>query len=255
MRKGRFRQQDQLRKLESELDSYDDEDLTGTEQQRKLLSCRDSDEAADRKGPKGTRTRTQILDEIEQKLDKYDSWILKAQNMSALNKPAARDYKSVEGFIFDKKPLVDEESGYIYHKEDLITLRDGRETAILDSFTEILLKTFHCSVLQADRDKTDDPNVHYYSRNRKNIFITMLTTLVLLFLLIFPVFILFTLTTRNDLRSTYTLSIGILLVFTLIFSAMLSLFTRAKRHEIFGAAAGYCAILVVFISNIPDGAK
>lgn len=252
-----LKKQDELRKLEMELDDYDDEDLNGTEQQRRLLSCRDSDEAADRKESKGTRTRTQILDEIEEKLEKYDSWILNAKDMVALNKPATRDYKSVEGFIFDKKPLVDEESGYIYQKEDLITLRDGREMAILDSFTEIALRTFHCSLLQTifcsktDREKTDDPNVHYYSRNRKNIFITILTTLVLLFLLILPVFVLFKLTTKTDLQSTYTLSIGVLLVFTLVFSAILLLFTRAKRHEIFGAAAGYCAILVVFISNIP----
>jgi hypothetical protein len=68
--------------------------------------------------------------------------------MVALNKPAARDYKSVEAYIFDKKPLVDEETGFIYRKEDLITLRDGREMALLDSFTEKMLQIFHCSLLQ-----------------------------------------------------------------------------------------------------------
>jgi hypothetical protein len=68
--------------------------------------------------------------------------------MVALNKPAARDYRSVEAYIFDKKPLVDEESGFIYRKEDLITLRDGREMAFLDSFTEKVLKIFHCPFLQ-----------------------------------------------------------------------------------------------------------
>jgi len=68
--------------------------------------------------------------------------------MVALNKPAARDYKSVEAYIFDKKPLVDEEAGFIYRKEDLITLRDGREMALLDSFTEKMLQIFNCSLLQ-----------------------------------------------------------------------------------------------------------
>ena len=47
---------------------------------------------------------------------------------------------------------------------------------------------------------------------------------------------------------------GILLVATLLFSAVLSLFTRAKRHEILGAAAGYCAVLVVFLGNVRPGA-
>lgn len=68
--------------------------------------------------------------------------------MVALNRPAARDFKSVEAYIFDKKPLVDEESGFIYQQEDLITLRDGREMAMLDAFTEKMLQLFHCSLLQ-----------------------------------------------------------------------------------------------------------
>jgi len=45
------------------------------------------------------------------------------------------------------------------------------------------------------------------------------------------------LTVPHNIDVTYTASIGVLLVFTLVFSAVLSLFTKAKRHEIFGAAA------------------
>jgi hypothetical protein len=62
--------------------------------------------------------------------------------------------------------------------------------------------------------------------------------MVLLCLLILPVFILYKFTIVNELDVTYTSSIGVILVFTLVFSAVLSLFTQAKRHEIFGAAAG-----------------
>ena len=60
---------------------------------------------------------------------------------------------------------------------------------------------------------------------------------MLLCLLILPVFLLYKLTVTHDLEITYTVSIGVLLVFTLVFSAVLSLFTQAKRHEIFAAAA------------------
>lgn len=68
--------------------------------------------------------------------------------MVSLNKPARRDYNSVESYIFDKQPLFDEENGFIYNKEDLIALRDGREMALLDNFIETLLKMFHCRLLQ-----------------------------------------------------------------------------------------------------------
>ena len=44
-------------------------------------------------------------------------------------------------------------------------------------------------------------------------------------------------------------AIGVLIVFTLLFSAAMSLLTKAKRHELFAASAAYCAVLVVFITN------
>jgi hypothetical protein len=67
-----LRKQDELRKLEAELDEIDELDaIDGTPQRRRLLMSRDSDEAADRREPEGIRTRTMILDEIEQKLEKY----------------------------------------------------------------------------------------------------------------------------------------------------------------------------------------
>ena len=44
-------------------------------------------------------------------------------------------------------------------------------------------------------------------------------------------------------------AVGVLIVFTLLFSAAMSLLTKAARHELFAASAAYCAILVVFIGN------
>jgi uncharacterized SAM-binding protein YcdF (DUF218 family) len=54
-----------------------------------------------------------------------------------------------------------------------------------------------------------------------------------------------------DRHATAT-CIAILLVCTLLFSGVLSAFTRARRHEVLGAAAAYCAVLVVFMGNMPD---
>jgi len=44
-------------------------------------------------------------------------------------------------------------------------------------------------------------------------------------------------------------AIGILAVFTLLFSAAISVLTKAKRYELFAASAAYCAVLMVFINN------
>jgi hypothetical protein len=79
-----------------------------------------------------------------------------------------------------------------------------------------------------------------------------LVTIMILVLLVIPVFILYHLVNSIGTRRTDSLCLGTLLVFTLAFSAVLSLFTHAKRHEILGAAAAHCAVLVVFLGNVPD---
>lgn len=104
--------------------------------------------------------------------------------------------------------------------------------------------SFATNSSKEDRKRTDDPNLHYYSKSRKNILITGILTLVLLCLLILPVFLLYRIAVEKNHDISYMLSIGILLVFTLTFSAILSLFTQAKRHEIFGAAAAYVPYLL-----------
>ena len=74
--------------------------------------------------------------------------LLQDQSLVALNKPASRDLKSVQNYMFDKKPLLGEEGAFIREKGDLITLRDGRELALLDGFMERLLRASHCSLVQ-----------------------------------------------------------------------------------------------------------
>lgn len=64
----------------------------------------------------------------------------------------------------------------------------------------------------------------------------------ILALLMVPIYLLYHLITQNHgvFNGQVTATcIGILLISTLAFSAALSLFTRAKRHEILGAAAAY----------------
>ena len=73
-------------------------------------------------------------------------------------------------------------------------------------------------------------------------------------LLVLPVVAMYELTAVGDRNSTFD-AVGILVVFTLLFSAAMSLLTKAKRHELFAASAAYCAVLVVFISNFSNDVK
>jgi uncharacterized membrane protein len=86
-----------------------------------------------------------------------------------------------------------------------------------------------------------------------NIFITF----VIFILLVIPIVTMYHLTSTISLdantpaitsRNTFN-AVGVLIVFTLLFSAAMSVLTKAARHEMFAASAAYCAILVVFIGN------
>ena len=74
--------------------------------------------------------------------------LLKAQQLKALEPPSRRDYKSVLHFMEnDGGPLFEEEAGFIYEKEDLVTLRPGREHAWLDNVLERILQKCRCGLL------------------------------------------------------------------------------------------------------------
>lgn len=81
------------------------------------------------------------------------------------------------------------------------------------------------------RKKSDDAYVHLYSKERIDILVRVMLTIVTVLLLLIPTALLFLVPESNKTK------IVTILVFTLLFSAALMIFTKAKRHEIFGATA------------------
>ena len=182
--------------------------------------------------------------------------------------------------------MKEDERSYARYREDLVTLRPGREHAWLDRFIETLLRwlqrplpfvhvsvlssccsihqltlTSICSLLkqvrafrllrslliiltQETRRKSGDcerfKDVFYYSDERIEGCAVSIITMVILGLLIIPIWLLYHIISRTDGTLSGRMNaicIGTLLVSTLLFSAVLSLFTRARRHEILAAAA------------------
>jgi|TARA_R110002003_G_scaffold68_15_gene6213 hypothetical protein len=131
----------------------------------------------------------------------------------------------------------------------------------------MLQKYFRTPELQA---KTNSEFISLYSMERINKLVNVLITFVIFVLLVIPVVTLYHLTSTSAIsnladlvdanatvpasavddynRDTFN-AVGVLIVFTLLFSAAMSLLTKAARHELFAASAAYCAILVVFIGN------
>ena len=152
-------------------------------------------------------------------------------------------------------------------KEDLITLRPGREYAWLDAAIERFLNVCSGRVVrflfqsQETKRKTDGSGKeNYYTRSRIDKLVISVITIMILILLVLPVYVLFEMTGNDDNPRSDFDCIGVLLVFTLAFSACISLFTskstcvshcvflvshradrnlltEARRHEILAASA------------------
>ncbi|KAF2177833.1 hypothetical protein K469DRAFT_601520 [Zopfia rhizophila CBS 207.26] len=257
--------QDEITTLEKELDEIDWDD---SDENADRLRSREIDvQLAEGEGEK--RNRRVILREIKEKLMEYDDVLIKARTLESFQKPSDRNYRSVRRYHHNTKPLMDAEMDSIRSKEDTISLGNGREWAKFDGSIETALGRFDKSLkwifrkeqppLQRFfrtpelRAKTDNKYITFYSSSRIEKLINILITVVIFSLLVVPVITMYRLTSsdthpENNYRQTFN-AVGVLIVFTLLFSAAMSLLTKAARHELFAASAAYCAILVVFIGN------
>ncbi|KAG9194062.1 hypothetical protein G6011_04097 [Alternaria panax] len=255
-----LRKQEELRTLEA--------DLQATE---KNIWSQDGHALCKRKlfGPYAAR-HGEILDKIEETYSSYAKLLTTAQQMMAFKKPTANEYQSVGRYMNNRKALVDDEATWIQHKEDIVTLRTDREGGWLDDIIEAFLTKCRCKLVNmvfrseetmkkteidgpdmlAQPPENEDLYERFYTPSR----ISMLANGILMFfvlaLLVLPVYLLYHMVHDVGSHDAYLVCIGLLLVFTLAFSSILSLFTKAKRHEILAAASAYCAVLVVFLGNV-----
>jgi hypothetical protein len=96
--------------------------------------------------------------------------------------------------------------------------------------------------------KTTDPSILYFSPSRLRNTVNIIIAMVIIALLAAPIFTMYKLSNMSTERTTYA-ALGVLMIFSLIFAATMSMLTMAKRHEVFAATAAYCAVLIVFIGS------
>lgn len=245
--------QDKLRELEEELQRRDKKD-NELEETQIYLKCRE--EADDQDTPDVGRSRQEIMAEIEKVILEYGTLLGQAQRLEAMEKPTDRDHTSVTNYFNMEAPFVEADRDFLLHKDDLVTTRPGRDHAWLDAAVESALRWYpHGPVKymfcdEATRLKTDNQKIHYFSRTRINFFVTLIITILILVLLVVPIGVLFYLSLNEASGAGEFVIIGVLMICTLVFSCVLSLFTKAKRHELLAASAGYAAVLVVFVGNV-----
>lgn len=75
-----------------------------------------------------------------------DELILKTREITLLQRPSTKDYRSVRSWFANHAPLIHGEAQYLKRKEDIITLRPGRECAGFDGFVERMLHLLDASL-------------------------------------------------------------------------------------------------------------
>ena len=95
------------------------------------------------------------------------------------------------------------------------------------------------------------PHLNLVSPERFDPFLRAILTFLAANLLLVPVIILFELqpTDKTQLKSQGRFQVLVVFLFTMTFSACCSMFTKARKQEVFTATAAYSAVLVMFLGN------
>ncbi|OQN98126.1 hypothetical protein B0A48_15958 [Cryoendolithus antarcticus] len=260
-----LRLQYNLVELERELDTFDNFDDTAVGGSKRKLYCVSSDDIEQCSDTSANfpflRTRLQLFEALKIMWVQYDV-LLKSKRMALLQQPSDRDWEGARDWIMDNKPLVNRERDFILRKEDIVTLRSGRDGAV---FEGLVMRTLHrvnkflqrrcgCRLVQRIfitpglKVETANKLDFYYAPNRVSKLVNGIVVVTIFTLLVTPVVVLYRLAGMATEAAPFE-GIGLLIVFTMLFGMALSDMTKATRHELFAASAAYCAVLVVFISN------
>ena len=123
--------------------------------------------------------------------------------------------------------------------------RDG----LLESRTD-----HHKTLLRTKEQKIktgSDPYLNLVSPRRFEALLRAVITLSAAILLLAPVLVLFEIQPQTASQAKSRSKYQVLTIFpsTMIASASCSIFTKARKQELFTATATYCAVLVVFLGN------
>ncbi|KAF3050098.1 hypothetical protein E8E11_002378 [Didymella keratinophila] len=248
--------QTEIQRLEKELNRMDEME---TDELRLKSGAQDARlSRKEKKANKDKRTRCDVLEDLRIKICQYDEIMINQNAINGFQRESNRDYSNVRAWIENNTPLVSAEEEYILCKDDLWSMRRGREGTVFEGAIGNVLKKCESTPLRGivrwifcskEVDgKTSDSSIHYFSPSRitKTADVPIAITSVLF--LVAPILAMYELSTRKTKRATYG-AIGVLVGFSMLFAGTMAIITQAKRHEVFAASAAYCAVLVVFIGS------
>ncbi|KAG8530119.1 uncharacterized protein KY384_005601 [Bacidia gigantensis] len=234
--------QDRIAELSDQLRELDKADEVANPE--RLYSRRDDEEQA-------SCERQRLMHQMSTDLKEYDDLLTREHTISSITKPSKNNHRTIFDWVYNNKPVVWDEYQYLYQQDDFVLLGNQRDNW-LRSFDEKIWALSHFPIFKKllaskkhNNEQSSDPYTHDSSNYKADLIIKLTVTIATTALLVLPIVLLYV------LKSSPGIKLTILLLFVIAFSMALALTTGAKRHEIFAATAAYCAVLVVFLSNLP----
>lgn len=242
--------QDELSELEEELIGSDSWDFADGDNTRLFSRRVDFAEGS-------TSYRKTLIPQINKKLAEYDELLLKTRELQSIPRPSARAQRTLFRLIKNSQSLKVDEMDWVRFGPDLAAVSTGIEhgwfSTALEDVLNFISRRFTTHVFRNKEQAimAGEEHIQLLSPRRFDNLLRGILTIIAAALLLAPVCILFELqhSTQIDIRQTNTYQILTIFLFTLLFSASVSIFTRARRQEVFIATAAYCGVLVVFIGN------
>ncbi|KAJ5511767.1 hypothetical protein N7453_003870 [Penicillium expansum] len=239
--------QSQLIQLEQEIDELDDEarrspNLDARQASRRWETL--TQLAADPTRPEMKRLKK--VAELSAMMKEYEEALLRQSRIAELSGPSARvlstyrDYlegNAWKGPYLQSVPIISGRAkDMLKEADDLVALRRPADEYILSK----LLQDHWAFQSRKTTDPLDRTTVykgHYVTQ-----IVAAISILVAAILLIVAIISLYI---AND----QTTKLGLVVAYTFTFALSIALLTNARRVGIYGAAAAYAAVLVVFISG------
>ncbi|KAL9632211.1 MAG: hypothetical protein Q9164_005457 [Protoblastenia rupestris] len=240
--------QDELAELEDKLTRYDEWEFA--EGNFRNLYSQRSDMA------RQPSRRQEMIVKIKAKLAEYDELLLRVQKIQSIKRPSVGAQTTLFRLIKNTQCLVAVENEWIRHVPDLAALgqdaghdwTNGFPTNFFNTISRRLTQAIFQNSEQAHQAGTEE--IQLLTSNRMDTFIRMVLIIVSSGLLLAPVFILSELQPSHpsEVKRKSNYQVLTIFLFTVLFAALFSIFTRARRQEIIHATTAY-AVLVILLGN------
>ncbi|EOA88824.1 uncharacterized protein SETTUDRAFT_106391, partial [Exserohilum turcica Et28A] len=180
--------------------------------------------------------RGRILKTLGEKLFDYDKLLEMYYKHVERGPSHPKNVQSVANWMQGNKPLIPEESTFLNSWDDLVSPSERADHGGLNVLLKQLSHRTHTSVSR-------DPHVITVDMSLIMSIARALTTLLAVMILTIPISVLYNVKSMTSRLCIIGVSTG-------TFSSCLCVLTHSRHAEIFSATAAYCAVLVVFVSNI-----